>query len=247
LSFDGDAERLASDTTCLLRGQGETCGFEQPLEAILKSLWPEDDDTVVFLNDDSGAGRHGHGGAANGAFLRDDSLLVVLVVMGEDDCSALDTTLFSPADVLEPSDPLASQALGLRCALNPDRLFPVERYVNGLHALRPGHEDSIVFAAIAGVPAERTAGELEAGSDAAAVSFYDELLDAPEMQVNVDEQAMVLEPICTSGDVRGYPARRLVETARGFGANSMVRSICEDGGDATRAIVRLVADRLGSP
>ena len=58
------------------------CGYEQPLEAALKALWPATDTSVEFLYGE------GHGAGTNAGFLRDDSLLIVVVITDEDDCSA---------------------------------------------------------------------------------------------------------------------------------------------------------------
>ena len=81
----GNAELATSQTVaCLPSLTALGCGYEQPLEATLKALWPAKDQRVGFLYGE------GHGAGANAGFLRDDSLLIVVVITDEDDCSAED-------------------------------------------------------------------------------------------------------------------------------------------------------------
>jgi hypothetical protein len=45
---------------------------------------------------------------------------------------------------------------------------------------------------------------------------------------------------------RAYPARRVIEVARGFGVNGMVQSICEpDFGGPMSTLIRSIGRRLG--
>ncbi|MFI5308970.1 MAG: hypothetical protein ACHQ53_16550, partial [Polyangiales bacterium] len=153
---DGDdPQATAADFACIATLGTGGCGFEQPLESALKALWPAHDpmanpktgaNRITFLADPvTGIGALGHGDAENGGFLRNDpvSLLGVVVLTDEDDCSASDTHVFTPPQFLDPNDPLAMQGMNLRCHYNKKALYPVERYVNGLHALRPGNEDLV--------------------------------------------------------------------------------------------------------
>ena len=76
------------------------CGFEQQLEAAYTALTTQ-----------SGPGMPNEG------FLREDSLLAIILVTDEDDCSTNDVEMFNPSrDDLGP--------LNVRCALNPERLHP---------------------------------------------------------------------------------------------------------------------------
>jgi len=134
------------------------CGFEQPLEAMHRALDP---DTT-----------------ANAGFLRDYSILGVVIITDEDDCSAPDGRLYdnTQTDIDSLLGPLTSYrcfefsiecdentrtAMGLRTECVP-REDPAEealmtsigRYVNQLEGLRDGA--SRVVAAIAG-PVEASA------------------------------------------------------------------------------------------
>lgn len=142
-------ETLSTALGCIA-GLGTTgCGFEQPLEAMRAAL----------DNNPNNAG-----------FLRADSILVVLLLTDEDDCSASDPYLFdtSQSDINDPLGPLNSYRcfeFGITCDIN-DRttagvrhgciprgdsgalLFHTDDYLGFLLTLRgPGQ---IVMAAIAG-------------------------------------------------------------------------------------------------
>ncbi len=244
-SDSGDAGQTAEDFTCMLQLGTSGCGLEQPLEAGLKALWPSADDSVTFF----GPSALGHGDAENAGFLREDSLLAVIVVSDEDDCSAQDIHIFEHPETAEPE--IAEQPPNLRCYHNPDRLYPIERYLDNLKALRPGMEERIIFGLVAGVPPElvnsesdlptHILGKVEA--DPAEIDdYYQQILDAPEMEQKIRSDGQNLEPSCTvanplynpddpSSDpyfTKAYPPRRLVEVARGFGVNGVVQSICDE-------------------
>lgn len=246
LAYEGGKAPLATVNTvsCVPLTDIYGCGFEHQLEAGLKALWPASNDDVEFR-----VGT-GHGDGINAGFLRPDSLLVVVVVTDEDDCSAEDPGIFSS----DPNDPVALQPINLRCALNPDALYPVERYVDGLKALRPNN-DNVIFATIAGVPEHL----LSDGASAAFASseerqaFYETVLADPRMQqvVDIDNREAVMTgsenliPSCESANAQAYPPRRLVETARGFGENGLLGSICADNyGGMTGAIIRAMSERM---
>jgi hypothetical protein len=56
-----------------------------------------------------------------------------------------------------------------------------------------------------------------------------------------------MQPSCITPTGIAYPPRRIVEVARGFGANGMVQSICQDDfGPAIDAIVRVIGRRLAN-
>jgi len=223
------------------------CGFEQPLEAMLKALWPASDETITF-SDGSG-----HGEDANAGFLREDSLLVVIVVSDEDDCSNADGSVFDPIAANE-----SGVGLNTLCATT-DALFDVDRYVSGLRALREAEDDPIIFATIAGVPADLAAQQTELDlSDAEAVAaYYESVLDAPEMQQVIDPRGNAdpaddnLVPSCTGASPDGstiphsYPPRRLVQVAEAFGNAGVIGSICaEDYASAMGAVIRATAEEL---
>ncbi|MGD8863639.1 MAG: hypothetical protein PVI30_26730 [Myxococcales bacterium] len=264
VSFDpgrDTPEDAAEQVACLTSLGTQGCGFEQQLESVLKAVTPSDSQEITFLGDVNGFGRVGQGApnGVNAGFLRNDpedpSLLAVVLVTDEEDCSAHDTRLFTPDIYLDPTDPLAMQDLNLRCFYNEDDLYPVSRYVEGLKRLRPSNENLVIFAAIAGVPpalvTESALAGYDLSDDADRERFYDDLLDADEMQEMEDpnrtpEQGGNLTPSCVTETGRAYPPRRIVEVARGFGVNGVVQSICQsDFAPAIDPILQRVASQLG--
>ena len=148
----GTPEEAANDFACIANLGVDGCGFEQQLESALKALWPSVDpmpradgtNRVIFSSTDPSK-QVGHGDTDNLGFLRNDpndpSLLAVILVTDEEDCSVRDPLVAAPKDALDLSDPeqakLANEGLNTRCALNPDRLFMPDRYVQAFRALRP--------------------------------------------------------------------------------------------------------------
>ncbi|HET6334536.1 MAG TPA: hypothetical protein VFG30_15040 [Polyangiales bacterium] len=257
-----DPEKVAQDFGCIATLGTDGCGFEQPLEAALKALWPRiyiDQDgnqlsgsmnPIQFLST-TADGLYGHGDTPpNRGFLRNDpvagvSLLQVIVVTDEEDCSSRNTSHLAPS--IDPNDPQSSPPVNLRCFSNKQNLYEVERYVNGLKSLRPGYEDTVVFGALVGVPpdlAENYEIETPTGFTGWETDIYfDRILNDPRMQERVlheDDPLMAnLAPSCSRIDRRGeradaYPPRRIVEVAKGFHDHSWVASICQD--DFTSAI-----------
>jgi hypothetical protein len=264
-----DADRLADDFGCIAQLGTDGCGIEQQLEAGLKALWPKTDvdgvtgevhepNRVPFLTDPQGFGGFGHGDGANAGFLRGESdglsVLAIVLVSDEEDCSMMSTS------DIDPNDP----QINLRCFLRKDVLLPVSRYVDGLRLLRPGRPELVLFAAIVGVPQDlvekQVVDELEVGGKAEREQkrdqFYQRILDDPRMQEMVDPSAMPpkLRPSCLGNganagdpDEVAYPPRRIVEVARAFGENGIVQSICQDDfGPAMDAVIRLISGRLNS-
>lgn len=276
-----EPEQTATDFACIASLGTEGCGFEQQLEAALKALWPsvdidpetgqewvnpmtgQPDNRIKFLGDVNGLGQLGHGDTDNATFLRSDpsmglSLIAIVMVTDEEDCSSADTRHFTPNDFLEPNDPLRDQPLNLRCFYNPQNLYPLERYINGYKALRPGNENLVIFAAIAGVPPDLVEPDdyaaVDWDADDERNSFYARLLGDARMQEVVDQSTLSmagagnLTPSCNvTGRGRAYPPRRIVEVAQGFGPNGTVHSICqEDLGPAVDAIIDVIAKQLGA-
>lgn len=208
----GDSsERFVRDFACVATVGTQGCGFEQPLEAALKALTPADA-PIEFL-----AGR-GQADGANAGFLREDSVLAVVVVTDEDDCSTRDAELFNPESERYPAPDRA--ASNLRCFTYPEALHPVERFVVGLTRLR--RPDSFVFAAIAGVPPDLV-------SDPEHID-YEALLADPRMQERIDpEHPTRLRPACdVVGTGFAQPSRRIVSLASALGDNAVVQSVCDD-------------------
>ncbi|MDH5675305.1 MAG: VWA domain-containing protein [Myxococcales bacterium] len=265
-------EQAASDFGCIASLGTEGCGFEQQLEAGLKALWPETDidpatglpfaeNRILFLGDAAGFGRFGHGDRENNGFLRNDpvqgiSLIAIVMVTDEEDCSSADTRHFTPEQYLPPGDPLAMQDLNLRCFHNKQNLYDLDRYVNGFRALRPGQENLVIFAAIAGVPPDLVSSEalsrIDFGDQASRDNHYATILADQRMQEVPDptrtpEQGGNLTPSCVTDNGKAYPPRRFVEVAQRFGENGVIQSICQDDfGPAMDAIIEVIAKQLGA-
>lgn len=213
-----DVDAFAADASCVTTLGNGGCGFEQQLEAVLKSLSPAS--PTAFVSSAYAAPTFrtgaGHGDGANAGFLREGSLLAITILSDEDDCSATDYRLFSLTD---PA--YAGTALNLRCGLHDAALHPLSRYVDGLLQLRtdPRH---LVFNVITGLPVE-----LGGESDAA----YAAMLADPRM-ANVPLSDMErLTPACTSPSGNAAPGRRFVGAARALsaaGAYTRIGSICAD-------------------
>jgi len=214
---------ISQDFSCIARVGTSGCGIELPLEAMLKAL-VGDDDEYSFL------GGRARGASENTGFLREDSMLAVVFLSDEDDCS------FTEAGFLfeEPGSPLELPA----CTKPDDPLHPVSRYVDALRSLRPERPDLLGVAVIGGVP-ERLV------SDPANID-YDAILNDSFMRNRVDRTSRfpTLVPACEGRWGRAVPARRLVELAQSFGDQATVGSICQASyTPIVGAIARLVGTR----
>ncbi|MCA9609422.1 MAG: hypothetical protein KC619_27665, partial [Myxococcales bacterium] len=242
LGFDPMADSpdgFAFDVGCVARTGTGGCGFEQPLEAALKALSPS------TATPSTGPGYEapvffrmtfGHADTVNSGFVRDDTLLAVVLVTDEEDCSAEDPGLFDPT-----SATYGSTDLNLRCFAHADEaLQPVERYVRGLAALRANRPDLLALGLIVGVPADLAMSQ---PTDA----DFSRILADRRMQETVDPVMPTrLVPSCNiPGRGVAFPPRRLVQVARELsGHRSTVQSICqEDFSPAAAAIARLLGTR----
>jgi hypothetical protein len=263
-----DLQQLESDIACVASLGTDGCGFEQQLEAMLKATWPASDDRIEFLGYPDGVGTQGHGDTENAGLFETDaedpSLLMVVLVTDEEDCSSADLEHFTPPQYLDPTDPLAMQDLNLRCFLNKQNLHDVQRYVDGLRMLRPDHPERVLFGVLAGVPPDLVDAEARADVDLddaeSRNAYYDGILDDARMQEVIDatrtpEQGGNLTPSCSSDldqdgvdESRAFPPRRLVEVARRFGPNGFVQSICQgDFAPAVDALMDRMAERMAEP
>ncbi|MBK8406521.1 MAG: hypothetical protein IPL19_00920 [Sandaracinaceae bacterium] len=97
LSVDDDVMAFAQSAGCLATTGIDGCAFEQQLEAVLKALTPAESE-VVFEHERGGVvirTTRGHGGTGvNQGFSRDTSLLAVVMITDEDDCSTRDLDLY---------------------------------------------------------------------------------------------------------------------------------------------------------
>lgn len=245
------AAAASADLACLANPGAGGCLIEQPLEAALKALWPSSDTSITFAH-----GAQGHGDGASAGFLRTDpeepSLLLLLLLSDEDDCSTPKDEVFPKANP-DPSDPLLGLDSRARCASSEASLYQLDRYVDGLRALRPGNDDLLFFAAITGVPVElvddAATTDLDFEDDAERDAFYASILEHPDMQLRVD--AGRLAPACVAELAyrEGCPARRVVELARRLGEGSALRSMCEthpDGSLDYGRAVDFIRDRIAT-
>ena len=222
-----DTAAVARDARCVaVMGTGG-CGFEQQLEATLKAVTPSTSPVRFAMATTGQADR------ANAGFVRHDSLLAVVLLTKEEDCSAADPELFDPDSTSYPG------SLGLRCVIHPEALHPVARYVDGLVALRADRRDQLLYALIAGIPTDLIG--------APGRTDWDAMLDDPRMQVMLDPE----DPRRTTASCNvpgwglAFPPRRMVEVARGVdsrGALTVVESICQL--DYTEPVQR-IAEAIG--
>lgn len=234
LLFDSktdDPDALGKSFGCITRLGTNGCGYEQQLEAMWKALAPSS-------NKSFSRGTSGHGDAENAGFLRSDSIVAVIHVSDEEDCSIPD----SAGNLFDPG--IQGKDQNISCQKNLGALHSTTRFINGLKLLREGNEDQVVFAAIVGVPVEPA----EALVKADGTQDFDALLALEEMQFEtiVDGKGRIVpRPACSFKGADAAPARRFVEVAKGFGPNGIVRSICQaDFTSALSAITAKIANQL---
>ena len=244
----GDAASFGAQVACIANLGTQGCGFEQQLDPVLKSVTPAGgtfaDGSPVLFHD----GTRGHGDGANEGFLRDDSLLAIIMLTDEDDCSAVEPEELFNTD----STVLQEQHANLRCSRFGDPsqgvIHPFQRYVDGLLAVRP--PERLVFGAIIGIPEDLV-------DDAAAgnwdVLVGDESVRDPRM-IEVPDPAQMntqLTPTCSvPGRGVAYPGLRIARVARDLeaaDASAVVQSICQDDyGPALDAIIDKIAIALNA-
>jgi hypothetical protein len=274
--------KFANDFACIASLGTGGCGFEQQLESPLKALWPaifKDEkgnvvtpNPITFLSTTM-QGTLGRGDVplaqgGNAGFLRNDpitglSLIAIVVVTDEEDCSSRTTDHLKPANQYPADSPFVKQDLNLRCYYNAPLMYDVaNRYLKGFRLLRQGNEQLVVFAAITGVPPtlveKKVLDMTDFSNEGARNQFYDTILSDARMQEVVDPGTMPgsgmgnLTPSCVRTDTTGnvskaYPPRRIVQLAKLFGENGVVQSICQDDfGSAMDAIINVIAKQLGA-
>ena len=199
-----DVAAVSEDFACLALAGLEGPGLEQPLEAALKALLPADAPVEVV-------GERPHGDRENAGFLRDDSLLSVVVLTDEDDCSTFDPVALAEG----PFDPRELPP----CLREGDPLYAIDRYEDAFRSLRPDRPDLFSFSVIAGVP-ERIVEDPENPD-------FERILSHPRMQYRIDPESRIgVVEACRGRGGSGFPARRLVQLAERFGDQSVVESIC---------------------
>ena len=210
MAGEDDPLTFAAAVGCLANTGANGCSFEQQLEAVLKALTPADSD-IKFPQTRGGAEirrTNGHGGTGfNAGFLRPNSLLAIIMVTDEDDCSTDDLDLYAGfSDAMESSpyppvlDNDGDRAPGRQCARYRDVQYDVmTRYVGRILALRPGQEDFTIFATISGVDPDVLAANSETtsvnGIDVTSVDITAILAD-PSMEERPDADGDSLVPGC---------------------------------------------------
>lgn len=242
-----DEEAFLDALSCVAAVGRGGCGFEQQLEATLKSLTPSQARAWTrpgyvpprFL-DARGTidAEEGQGERANAGFLRPDSVLAILMLTDEEDCSISDYGLFASDDPRFIEVPLSRRCFA---ALEPPNQLVrgVERYVDGLLGLRRRSED-LVFTAIVGMPVETepAAGEVP---DFEAILSHPNMVGYPPMGGDAD-------PACASARGVAVAGRRFVELARGLfeaGSSVALGSICSETYEAPMtSTLRSIGARL---
>jgi len=211
--FNGDFECLATLGT-------DGCGLEQQLESSLRAV-----------TTNAGAGGPHEG------FLRSDSLVAIVYVTDEDDCSASDEAIFDPS--FETEEELGH--FRTRCAFHPELLHPTSRYVDAFKNLALDRRGDVIVAAITGVPRDLTEDPLDVDFEAVLAD------DRMQYQIDPDDET-ALVPACEFGGVgEAPPARRIIEVVEEFGrtGDGVLASICQpDLRPAIESIAALVAERL---
>lgn len=200
LEYGSDSDQTPEDFGnafgCLASVGAEGCGFEMQLEATLKALTPSNSG-LTFYGDTPG---HGAPSGANTGFLREGSLLAIVLVTDEDDCATFDYGMFTYESGESPN---------LTCAKNREALLSVQRYVDGLRALRDDPQ-LLVFAAITGVEpplvasygetceTDQECGEAASCRSGRCAQDFQALLDHPTMEERADPDRMgnYLVPSC---------------------------------------------------
>lgn len=237
-------EEFAREATCVTAAGTGGCGFEQQLESILKALSPSaptrwtaaDYTTPSFFRN-----TFGHGDRQNDGFVRDDSVLAIVPVSDEEDCSVRDPELFNPSSAVYTAD------LNLRCFAHADAaLYPLARFIDGYLQLRR-HPSRLVFAPIVGIPADiqPTPG----GSvDWPLLISEDPARRDDRMEERIDPaMPSRLQPSCNvPGRGVAYPPVRIARVAEAVergGAHVTIRSICEEDFETSiLEIIRQIRD-----
>lgn len=213
-------DQMAQDFTCIATLGTRGCGFEQQLKAMKQA-------TITNTLP----------GGCNAGFLRPDSLIALIFVTDEEDCSVR-------SDHPEMFDNSRTDLghLNIRCFAHPEFVEPWEDYVTAFRSLRPAEEQNkIVIGMIVGVPPDAPQcigpGDRLGGC-----------LTVPAMVETVDPVTpSQLLPSCNTSMGYAFPPRRFVQVAQAFGDSAYVDSICKtDWRDAISGITEKLVERLPS-
>ena len=213
---------IAFEVACLA-DQGTTgCGFEQQLQSAAAALSRSDQE----------------------AFVREESLLAILIVSDESDCSMEDGPAMFATDEIQDESGISEK--NIACGENPDYLYDIDHYYTTYTGFKTS-PNSVIFAAIVGVPDDGDACQGTGDS-------LGDCLDHPDMELvpvikenSAGTDTWYFENACTRGTVtQAQPGRRYVKLAsEEFGKMSFIYSICQaDWGPAMEEIARLIASNL---
>jgi hypothetical protein len=208
-NVSGDLVTQAFECIATLGSGG--CGFEQPLASVKKAL----------------------DGKTNPGFLRTGSVLAVIVLSDEDDCSAVDTKLYDPSQtgLTDPLGPLTSFRcfeFGVTCDTNGRTTYGTRsgcKPSDGKYLLRPSdfaswldsqRKGKVYFAAIAG--------------------------STEKVEVAIDGYPY-LAPSCQSSTGSAAPAIRLKAVVDAFSPRSSFTSICSGN---LQVALSTIATRIAS-
>lgn len=185
--------------TCISRLGIEGCGFEQPLAALRRAV----DGTQPY----------------NAGFLRPDAALLIVILMDEDDCSVVDSSLFDPDDTsLGPLSSLRCFEYGVTCHEgDPDLRQPGYR-----GACEPREPSPYmmplddIFDAVVGAKPTR--------ADIGVVAAYGGT-DLIRVDVIFDDPAR-LAPACAGITGEATPGIRLESFVGRFGTRGLSHSAC---------------------
>ena len=216
-------EKMARDFGCIATLGNDGCGFEQQFKAARKALTT-------------------HASGANAGFLRPDSILTILFVTDEEDCSV------EPGhEEIFDVDNHDLGHLNLRCFSHPYMVQSVDEYVESFRTLKEDPDD-LVLGFIVGVPPVDICQGREASSPAEddVPPDFEACLALEDMQERIDPTSMTqLMPSCSTSDGYAFPARRFVSLARQFGDSAVVQSICtNDFGPVIRGLTKKLHARI---
>ncbi len=189
-------EWISTGFQCIATLGTDGCGFEQQLKASTRALID-------------------HRDGANAGFLRPESIVVVVFLSDEDDCSVAPGS----EGIFDPDDTSLGH-LTVRCFNHSYMLESVTTYIEGLQSIRPSTPD-LLAAFIVGVPrGPECEGQGDSIFGCLELEAMAEVLDPTDM--------ITLLPACEIPDAgtRATPARRFVMVAQDLRAQAYVQSIC---------------------
>ena len=214
-------DAMAFEVACLADQGTGGCGFEQQLQAAAAALSRPDQE----------------------GFVREESLLAILVVSDESDCSLEDGPAMFATDEIQDESGISEK--NIACGKNQDFLYDIEHYYTTYTGVKSS-PNSVIFASIIGVPMKDAC---QGTGDT-----LGDCLDHPDMELipvikenSQGTDTWYFENACNRGTVtEAQPGRRYVKLANEeFGQMSYIYSICnEDWGPAMEEIARLIASNL---